>query len=249
MITSDESPGQGDSPVSDGLRKTLTDRNSMLANQSVLQKKTPLVVAKNAAEHLEQQLQIAKDKLHTVQGMYQAKCDEVKETKKDADKYEEMFNSMKVRVQTLMMKEMKELQNVKTDHDGKKKDFTMEELNSNKEAVKTVFRKFKFISTQKQMKNFGEMVMNVIDDGDLVVGPPVSDDEDNPLSDNNVARRNRVGYADRFKDIWRKVLNEHRSYTQVIDLEHIILTKRPKFSPLSLNIDQTSKILTFATLT
>jgi len=233
VITSDESPGQGDSPVSDGLRNTLTARNSMLANQSVLQKKTALVVAKNAAEHLEQQLQISKDKLTTVQGMYQTKCDEVKQAKKDADKYEEMYNSMKKRVQDLMMKELK---NDKTDHDGKKKEFTIEELNSNKEAVKTVFRKFKFISTQKQMKNFGEMVMNVIDDSDLVVGAPVSDDEDNPLSDNNVARRNRVAYAARFKDIWRKILNEHRSYTQVNDLVHIILTKRPIFSPLSLNI-------------
>jgi hypothetical protein len=107
MVTSDESPGQGDSPVSDGLRKTLTDRNSMLANQSVLKKKTALVIATNAAEHLEQQLPIAKDKLHTVQGMYQAKCDEVKQAKKDANKYEEMYNSMKQRVQVLMMKELK----------------------------------------------------------------------------------------------------------------------------------------------
>jgi hypothetical protein len=36
------------------------------------------------------------------------------------------------------------------------------------------------------------MVMNGIDSSDLVVGPPVLDDEDNPLSNNNVARRNRV---------------------------------------------------------
>jgi hypothetical protein len=207
-------------------RKTLTDRNSMLANQSVLQKKTALVVATNAAEHLERQLQLTKDKLTTVQGLYQTKSDELKQAKKDANKYEEMYNSMKQRVQVLMMKELK---NGKTDHDGKKKEFTIEELNSNKEAVKTIFRKFKFISTQKQMKEFGEMVMNVIDNSDLVVGPPVSDDEDNPLSDNNVARRNRVGYAERFKDIWRKSLNEHRSYTQVIDHEHIILTKRQIF--------------------
>jgi hypothetical protein len=84
------------------------------------------------------------------------------------------------------------------------------------------------------MKDFGEMVMNVIDNSDMVVGPPVSDDKDNPLSNNNVARRNRVGYADWFKDIWRKILNEHRRYTQVNDLEHIILTKYPKFSPLPL---------------
>jgi hypothetical protein len=82
-----------------------------------------------------------------------------------------------------------------------------------KVTVQTVFRLIKFVSSDKQLELFGDMVMNNLGIKELKF--PAA-----PADPKNVekVRMNRVAFRNTYHKIWRTYLNEDRATAQVFDL-------------------------------
>jgi hypothetical protein len=95
--------------------------------------------------------------------------------------------------------------------DGKQKLKSMDRSTRdvNKSAVKAASRKFKFVNQPKQLKAFGDMVMDELELDSLTLHEGLSPKErEIILSNREVWRANN-------EDVWISLLNDERSYWQV----------------------------------